>query len=72
MQGVCGVAASRRGEGASIDLKDVRDAACEVFVPVITAVSDVLVVIKKVHAVVQIIEERAQLQKIALSSDVPA
>ena len=58
-------AAARR---ASRDLTDVLLVASVVFVSVIAAVAAVVVVIKQVHIVVQITEERAQLRTIALRS----
>ena len=53
---------------SSIYLADALLSTFVVFVPAILAVAAVVVVIKQVHTVVQITEERAQLQKIALGS----
>ena len=67
-RGVLAGAATRRAEQVSRDLTDVLLAASVVFVPAIAAVAAVVVVIKQVHIMVQIVEERAQLRKTALRS----
>ena len=67
-RGVHAAAATRRSEGGVQRPKERPICHVVVFVPGITAGMAVVVVIKQVHNMVQIIEERAQLRTAALRS----